>query len=125
MGSACCSDSAHVSREAKQDQMLTAEEYKAAVSEDAVVLRMADAPAVKTSKACGSGGNLPPTESTTTSPPAQQQRQAEDQIVQSDADPELMGVELENLCLSATPNRDRETGREMLMSLTSKPQWKM
>mmetsp|Transcript_12303 Transcript_12303/g.34871 ORF Transcript_12303/g.34871 Transcript_12303/m.34871 type:complete len:138 (-) Transcript_12303:129-542(-) len=136
MGSACCSDSATLSREARQDAMLTAEEYKSGSTEDAVVLKMADANAVKTGKvdreekarSDGEKHPLPPTESAAipaAGVPDEKSVQAdEEQVCQSDADPDLCGLELENLQLSATPIREREDGRLMAQGLTTKPGWR-
>mmetsp|Transcript_12422 Transcript_12422/g.25765 ORF Transcript_12422/g.25765 Transcript_12422/m.25765 type:complete len:138 (+) Transcript_12422:61-474(+) len=136
MGSACCSDNASLSREARQDAMLTAEEYKSGSTEDAVVLKMADANAVKTGKEereekARSDGEkllLPPTESAAipaAGVPGEKCVQADqEQVYQADADPELCGLELENLQLSATPIRDREDGKLMAQGLTAKPGWR-
>mmetsp|Transcript_88634 Transcript_88634/g.264387 ORF Transcript_88634/g.264387 Transcript_88634/m.264387 type:complete len:140 (-) Transcript_88634:73-492(-) len=137
MGSACCSDSAQVSREAKQDSMLTADEYKAGANEDAVILKMADATAVRSGKSArgetgASNSPPPPTETMTVTPgveaaavssPPDGRSSDEECVVQADADPELQGIELENLCLQATPNRDRLSGRELLQGLSSRPTW--
>mmetsp|Transcript_10040 Transcript_10040/g.20017 ORF Transcript_10040/g.20017 Transcript_10040/m.20017 type:complete len:133 (-) Transcript_10040:218-616(-) len=131
MGSACCSDSAQLSREAKQESTMTAEEYRAALTEDAVVLRMTDAPAVATSKAGNrhekarsNGATSPPVSPPAPAPPAAKVSAAEEKIIQSDADPDLRGIEMENLCLSAEPNFARDDGREALLSLSAKPNWK-
>mmetsp|Transcript_127130 Transcript_127130/g.395678 ORF Transcript_127130/g.395678 Transcript_127130/m.395678 type:complete len:147 (-) Transcript_127130:153-593(-) len=144
MGSACCSESAHLSKEAKQDSMLSAEEYRAGSSEDAVILRMGDASAVKSSKsainrpekAVGRGEEQPPADAAAVppaapaaeggSPPLEEPAAKvvdKDTVEQADADPDLNGLELENLGLVTVPNRDRDTGRELLTGLSARPNW--